>query len=297
VAEAPKRTSTLYLVATPIGNLEDISLRALRTLKEVDLIACEDTRRTARLLNHYGIKTPCESHHEHNEARHTRRILALLQEGKSVALVSDAGTPLLSDPGYALVSACREAGIPVVPIPGPSAAVVALTASGLPTDSFFFEGFLPPRKGLRRKRLQEIASIPATLVFHEAPHRLLAMLEDVIEVLGERRACLARELTKVHEEWLRGTLAEILAALRTRPQIQGEITLIVDRGKAAPAPARASWPASMAEHLEAEMQKTGASQKDALKAIARQRGISRKEAYRQLVLSRKQLAAQSAEES
>lgn len=297
MAEAQKRTSTLYLVATPIGNLEDISLRALRTLKEVDLIACEDTRHTARLLSRYGIGTPRESHHEHNEASHTRRILALLQEGKSVALVSDAGTPLLSDPGYALVSACRKAGIPVVPIPGPSAAVVALTASGLPTDSFLFEGFLPPRKGLRRKRLQEIASVPATLVFYEAPHRLLAMLEDMIEVLGERQACLARELTKIHEEWLRGTLPEILAALRTRPQIQGEITLIVDRGKAASALAQASWPASMAEHLEMEMQKTGAAQKDALKAIARQRGISRKEAYRQLVLSRKQLAAQSAEKS
>lgn len=297
MAEAAKRTSTLYLVATPIGNLEDISLRALRTLKEVDLIACEDTRRTARLLNHYRIATPYESHHEHNEARHTRRILALLQEGKSVALVSDAGTPLLSDPGYALVSACRKEGIPVVPVPGASAAVVALTASGLPTDSFLFEGFLPPRKGLRRKRLQEIASVPATLVFYEAPHRLLAMLEDMIEVLGERRACLARELTKVHEEWMRGTLPEILAALRFRPQIQGEITLIVDRGKAASVPAQASWPTSVAEHLEEEMQKTGASRKDALKAIARQRGISRKEAYRQLVLCRKEPASQSADKS
>jgi 16S rRNA (cytidine1402-2'-O)-methyltransferase len=297
VAEAPKRTSTLYLVATPIGNLEDISLRALRILKEVDLIACEDTRRTARLLNHYGIRTPRESHHEHNEASHTRRILALLREGKSVALVSDAGTPLLSDPGYALVSACREAGIPVAPIPGASASVAALTASGLPADSFFFAGFLPSRRSLRKKRLQEIASVPATLVFYEAPHRLLAMLEDAIEALGERRACCARELTKVHEEWLRGTLPEILAALRGRPQVQGEVTIIVDRGKAASAPAPASWPASMAEHLEAEMQRTGVSQKDALKAIARQRGISRREAYRQLVLSRKQLAMQSAEKS
>ncbi|MBZ5498794.1 MAG: 16S rRNA (cytidine(1402)-2'-O)-methyltransferase [Acidobacteriia bacterium] len=282
-------TSTLFLVATPIGNLEDISLRALRVLKEVDLVACEDTRHTARLLNHYGIKTPCESHHEHNEAGHTRRLLALLQEGKNVALVSDAGTPLLSDPGYTLVTACRKAGLSVIPIPGPSAIVAALTGSGLPTDSFFFAGFLPPRRGPRRKRLQEIADIPATLVFYEAPHRLEAALEDMVGILGARQACLARELTKIHEEWLQGTLPEILTALRTRPQIRGEITLIVDRGASVPPPAQASWPASIAEHLQEEMQKTGASRKDALKSIARQRGISRKDAYRQLLLARKSL--------
>lgn len=285
--EPMNRPATLYLVATPIGNLEDISLRALRVLKEVDLIACEDTRHTARLLTHFGITTPCESHHEHNEASHTRRLLALLLDGKSVALVSDAGTPLLSDPGYALISACRTAGLPVVPVPGPSAAVTALTASGLPTDSFFFVGFLPSRQGLRRKRLQEISAIPATMVFYEAPHRLLAVLEDMVGILGARDACLARELTKIHEEWLRGTLTEILDQLRSRAQIRGEITLVVNRGTPVSRSAEASWPASITQHLQEEMQRTGASRKEALKTIARQRGISRNDAYRQLLAQKK----------
>lgn len=288
--EEKKPTSTLFLVATPIGNLEDISLRALRVLREADLIACEDTRHTARLLRHYGIATPRESHHEHNEASHTRRLVDLLREGKNIALVSDAGTPLLSDPGYSLVTACRQEGFTVVPIPGPSAAVTALSASGLPTESFFFAGFLPPKKGLRRKKLQEIAGVPATLIFYEAPHRLVAALGDLCEVLGARQACLARELTKVHEEWLRGTLPEILATLRARPRILGEITLLVDRGTPESIPAQTGWPASIAQHLQEEMQRTGASQKEALKAIARQRGISRKEAYRQL-LACKQITA------
>jgi 16S rRNA (cytidine1402-2'-O)-methyltransferase len=291
--EEKKLTSILFLVATPIGNLEDISLRALRVLKEADLIACEDTRHTAKLLRHYGIATPRESHHEHNEANHTRRLLGLLREGKNIALVSDAGTPLLSDPGYSLVRACRQEGFTVVPIPGPSAVVTALSASGLPTESFFFAGFLPPKKGLRRKKLQEIAGVPATLIFYEAPHRLLAALEDLCEILGARQACIARELTKVHEEWLRGTLPEILAALRARSQILGEITLLVDRGSPETIPAQTGWPTSIARHLQEEMQRTGASQKEALKAIARQRGISRKEAYRQLLACKQITAANS----
>ena len=288
--EEETRTSTLYLVATPIGNLEDISLRALRVLREADLIACEDTRHTARLLRHYGIDTPRESHHEHNEARHTRRILDLLRAGKNIALVSDAGTPLLSDPGYSLVRACRQEGFKVVPVPGPSAAVAALTASGLPTESFFFAGFLPPRPGARRKKLREVAGVPATLIFYEAPHRMLAALEDLCEILGSRQACLARELSKIHEEWLHGTLPEILAALRARPQILGEITLLVDRGALDSVPAATDWPSSIAQHLQEEMQRTGASQKDALKAIARRLGISRKEAYRQLLVCKQTTA-------
>ena len=275
--------ATLYLVATPIGNLEDISLRALRVLKEVDLIACEDTRHTVRLLHHYGISTPCESHHEHNENIHTRRVLALLQEGKNIALVSDAGTPLLSDPGYTLVSACRDAGLAVVPVPGPSAIAAALTGSGLPTDSFFFAGFLPPRRGMRRRRLQEIAAVPATMVYYEAPHRLLATLEDMVEVLGARRACVARELTKIHEEWVRGTLPEILAEFSSRTSLRGEITLVVDRGAVVAQKAEASWPPSIAQHLHDEMQKTGAPRNEALKIVARQRGISRRDAYQLLL--------------
>ncbi len=280
------KSGTLYLVATPIGNLEDISLRALNTLKRVDLIACEDTRHTARLLEHYGIATPRESHHEHNEARHTERLLALLQEGKSIALVSDAGTPLLSDPGYVLVHACRNAGIAVTPIPGPSAAIAALTASGFPTDTFLFAGFLPPRKGPRRRRLQEIASIPATLIFYEAPHRLIPSLEDMVEILGDRQACLAREMTKIHEEWLRGTLVDIASAIRARPQIRGEITLVVARGSSALTQEQPVCPASIKQHLQQELLRTGASPKDALKAIARQRGLSRREAYRQLYVKK-----------
>jgi 16S rRNA (cytidine1402-2'-O)-methyltransferase len=276
-------SGTLFLVATPIGNLEDITLRALRVLKEVDLIACEDTRHTARLLRHYGIAKPCESHHEHNETAHTRRLLALLREGKNVALVSDAGTPLLSDPGYTLVTACREAGLAVVPVPGPSALAAALTGSGMPTDSFYFAGFLPPKQGMRRKRLQEIAAVPATLVFYEAPHRLLASVKDMVEIFGARRGCIARELTKVHEEWLSGTLPEILAELGTRTSLKGEITVVVERGTPGSTPAGEVWPASIAEHLREAMQRTGASHKDALKEVARQRGLSRREAYRRLL--------------
>ncbi len=287
MAEKTSSHSALFLVATPIGNLEDISIRALRVLKEVDLIACEDTRHTARMLHHYGISTPCESHHEHNENIHNRRLLTLLQEGKSIALVSDAGTPLLSDPGYTLVSACREAGLAVVPVPGPSAIAAALTGSGLPTDSFFFAGFLPPKQGMRRRRLQEIAAVPATLVFYEAPHRLLAALEDMVEILGARQTCVARELTKIHEEWVRGTLPEILAELTSRPHLRGEITLVVDRGAVVALPAEASWPPSIAQHLHDEMQKTGAARKEALKAVARQRGISRRDAYRLLLHDKK----------
>jgi 16S rRNA (cytidine1402-2'-O)-methyltransferase len=197
----------LYLVATPLGNLEDITLRALRILKEADLVACEDTRHTAKLLARYGITTPKESYHKFNEESRTRRFLELLREGKTIALVSDSGTPLISDPGYTLVAACRREGIPVTPIPGPSAAIAALVGSGLPTDTFLFAGFLPPRSSARRNRLEEVAPVPATLIFYEAPHRLLASLGDMVEVLGDRKACMVRELTKIHEEFLAGTLS------------------------------------------------------------------------------------------
>jgi len=274
-------TGTLYLVATPIGNLEDISLRALRILKEVDLIACEDTRRTARLLSHYGISTPRESHHEHNEVAHTPRLVEILRSGRNIALVTDAGMPLISDPGYPLVSACRKEGIRVVSVPGPSAVSTALAGSGLPADSFHFGGFLPPRAEARRRRLRELSTIPATLVLFEAPHRILLSLEDMVELLGERKACLARELTKIHEEWLHGTLTEILRILRSRASVQGEITLVIDRGQ--PAPEVATWPESIGEHLEEEMGRTGCARNEALKSVARQRGISRKEAYRLLL--------------
>jgi 16S rRNA (cytidine1402-2'-O)-methyltransferase len=267
----------LYLVATPVGNLEDITLRALRILKEVDLIACEDTRHTAKLLTHYGINTPRQSYHQFNEESRAPQFIQKLRDGKNIALVSDSGTPLVSDPGYEIVAACRREGIQVVPIPGPSAAIAALIGSGLPSENIFFAGFLPSRESVRKRRLEELADLPATLIFYEAPHRLLSSLEDMAAILGSRRATIARELTKVHEEFLHGTLPELLELMRARSKIQGEITIIVERGESTPVPT--GWPASIRQHLEQEMQKTGLPRNEALKFVAKQRGISRKQAY------------------
>ncbi|MDR1728859.1 MAG: 16S rRNA (cytidine(1402)-2'-O)-methyltransferase [Acidobacteriota bacterium] len=274
---------TLYLVATPIGNLEDITLRALRVLREVALVACEDTRHTSKLLAHYGIATPRKSYHEFNEECRVPQLLALLRAGEDVALVSDAGTPLVSDPGFEIVAACRREGLPVIPVPGASAAVAALVGSGLPSDSFHFAGFLPSRGGERRRRLEELSAIPATLVLYEAPHRLLDSLQDMADVLGPRRAALCRELTKMHEEFLCGTLPEVLDGLRERPEVRGEITLVVERGgEGGRAAAPPGYPASIKEHLDAELSGGALSRNEALKAVARKRGIRRKEAYRLL---------------
>ena len=273
----------LYIVATPIGNLEDITLRALRVLKEADLIACEDTRHTAKLLTRYGITTPRKSCHDFNEESRVPVLMQLLREGKNIALVGDAGTPLISDPGYKIVSACIREGIAVIPVPGACAAVAALAASGLPSDAFFFAGFLPPRAAARRRRLKEIADIPATLIFYEAPHRLIASLKDMAEVLGARRAALAREITKIHEEFLHGTLDEILETIRVRPEIRGEITLVIEgveeKGAREIMPV---FPESIREHLAEEMKKSGLPRNEALKTVARARGVSRRDAYRQL---------------
>jgi 16S rRNA (cytidine1402-2'-O)-methyltransferase len=267
----------LYLVATPIGNLEDITLRALRILREADLIACEDTRHTSKLLTRHNIGTPRESYHKFNEETRTPRLIQMLHEGKTIALVSDSGTPMVSDPGYELVSCCRKEGIPVVPVPGPSAAIAALIGSGLPADAFFFAGFLPPRASLRKRKLAELAHIPATLILFEAPHRLLASLEDMAAILGMRRACMARELTKIHEEFLHGTILELLDILRARPGIQGEITLIIERGENTTV--ESAWPESIKQHLDEEIERTGLPRNEALKTVARKRGISRREAY------------------
>ena len=279
---------TLYLVATPLGNLEDITLRALRILREVALVACEDTRHTSKLLTHYGITTPRRSYHEFNEESRVPQLLQLLRDGRDIALVSDAGTPLISDPGFEIVSACRREGIPVVPIPGASAAITALVGSGLPSDSFYFAGFLPSRAAARRSRLKELATIPTTLILYEAPHRLIDSLEDMAAILGERRVALARELTKIHEEFLCGTISEILDVLRARPEIRGEITLVMEKGEPAlPVP---DYPKSLSEHLHAELEKSGQTRNEALKTVARQRGLSRREAYR---LLEEELAEQS----
>jgi 16S rRNA (cytidine1402-2'-O)-methyltransferase len=268
---------TLFLVATPIGNLEDISPRAIRILREVGFIACEDTRHTSKLLTRYGIATPRKSYHEYNEEKRTRELMKALQEGMDIALVSDSGTPLLSDPGYEIVSACRREGMRVVPVPGPNAAVSALVGSGLPTDSFFFNGFLPARSSARKRRLEEISTIQATLIFYEAPHRLLGTLSDMVAILGPRQASVARELTKVHEEFLHGTLPELFQQLESRKKIQGECVIVVER--AAPGSPEISYPDSLREHLRQEIQETGLPRNEALKSIARKRGIPRRQAY------------------
>lgn len=266
---------TLYLVATPIGNLEDITLRALRILRdEVFMIACEDTRQTQKLLAHYTIRKPMVSYHEHNEASRTAELLAILERGDSVALVSDAGTPLLSDPGFRLVAAAVRSEIPVVPIPGASAALSALVASGLPTDSFLFLGFLPPKAAARQKKLASLAAETATLVAYESPHRILETLASIQETLGAREIVLAREITKLHEEFLRGTAAEIASQLETRPSIKGEITLVV--GRAAEKTAPVDDPAPAVELLEQQ----GMPRMDAIKTVAKQLGLPKREVYR-----------------
>ncbi len=217
---------TLFIVATPIGNLEDMTFRAVRVLKEVDLIAAEDTRHTKNLLNHYGINTPLTSYHEHNERNKAHQLVARLLRGESIAVVSDAGTPAISDPGFRVVVEAVEAGVRIVPVPGASALSTVLSASGLPTDRFVFEGFLPAKKRERRALLQTLRSEPRTCVFYEAPHRLSEALADIHEILGDREIVLAREVSKVHEEFLRGRLSEIIRGIANR-EIRGELTLVL----------------------------------------------------------------------
>jgi len=269
-------SGTLYIIATPIGNLEDITTRAVRILGEADLIACEDTRQTRKLLDRYSIAKPMVSYHEYNENTRSVDLLRDLEAGKNIALVSDAGTPLIADPGYRLVEQARDRGIPVIPIPGPSALLAALSASGLPTDSFSFHGFLPPKKGQRRKLLQELRPSQSTLVFFEAPHRILDALQDIGDLLGSRPVVLARELTKIHEEFLRGTAGELRAVLEKRTSVKGEITLMVGKGETAEVD-----DTPLAEAVEKLVQ-SGTSRMDALKTVARQRGLSKREVYKQL---------------
>jgi len=274
----------LYLVATPIGNLEDITLRAVRVLKEVDQIACEDTRQTQKLLNHYGITTRTVSYHEHNEMTRAAELVKEMQEGASVALVTDAGMPGISDPGYRLISLAIRHHVPVVPIPGASAFLAALVASGLPTDSFRFSGFLPAKRGERRAVLEAIRTSPRTQVFYEAPHRIVEALSDVVEVLGQNRhVVIAREVTKLHEEFLRGRASEVLETLKSRDGVKGEITLLI--GKAEEAEARVSTgdPArpGVRQRLGQIMAEEKLDEKAALKKLAKERGISKSEAYRE----------------
>ena len=269
-------TGTLYIVATPIGNLEDMTLRALRVLREAAVIACEDTRHTRKLLDHFTIGTPTVSYHEHNEAQRSAELVERLSRGESIALVSDAGTPLVSDPGHRLVAAAIAAGVPVVPVPGPSAAMGALSASGLATDQFRFCGFLPAKSGQRRKALEERKHEDCTLIFYEAPHRILDTLADAAEVFGPRPVVVARELTKMHEEFLRGSAAEVREQLGARPSVKGEFTLLIS-------------PAIKGEEVHEEasiedavgaLEQQGISRMEAIKQVARERGLGKREVYR-----------------
>jgi 16S rRNA (cytidine1402-2'-O)-methyltransferase len=275
----------LYLVATPIGNLEDITLRAVRVLKEVDVIACEDTRQTQKLLSHYNIATRTTSYHEHNEMTKSAELVKEMQEGASVALVTDAGMPGISDPGYRLITLAIRHHMPVVPVPGASAFLAALVASGLPTDSFRFSGFLPAKRGERRAALEAVKNSPRTLAFYEAPHRIVEALEDVVEVLsGARHVVVAREVTKIHEEFLRGRASEVLETLKAREVVRGEITLLI--GKAEGEDARvgadnSSARVSIRQRVQQIMAEEKIDEKAALKKVAKERGVSKSEAYRE----------------
>jgi 16S rRNA (cytidine1402-2'-O)-methyltransferase len=279
----------LYVVSTPIGNLEDITLRALRVLKEADVIACEDTRQTLKLLAHFDIPKRLVSYHEHNEITRAPEIVIELEQGAKVALVSDAGTPAISDPGYRLVSLCLRHGIQVVPVPGASALLAGLAASGMPIEQFVFAGFLPSRPTERRKSLRVLADEPRTIAIYEAPHRLLDTLEDALEILGNRPAVVAREVTKIYEEFLRGHLEDLVAAARKKAP-RGEMTLLIG-----PPDGHAQHPADaansrsvipLARQVEEIMKERGVDRKAALKFAARERGLTRREAYKQLLITR-----------
>lgn len=297
MTEPAATPGVLHVVATPIGNLEDITLRALRILGEVDLVACEDTRRTGSLLRRHGISTPTTSFFEHNERRKSPALLAALRSGKSVALVSDAGTPGLSDPGYRLVRDARRDGLPVVPVPGPNAAVAALSVSGLPTDRFLFVGFLPSRPGPRRRALLDLAAARPTLVFYESPVRVLAALVDLVEVLGDREAFLCREATKAHEEYVRGRLRDIHGHLSARGAVRGEIVLVVagagDPRKQGRSGGAGDHPRAAGvreveepEHLFARLAAEGRTRRDAVKEVARRLGLPAREVYRRVLATK-----------
>ena len=281
---------SLYLVATPIGNLEDITLRALRVLKEADLIACEDTRQTQKLLNHFAITTRTTSYHEHNEMTKSAELVKEMQEGASVALVTDAGMPGISDPGYRLITLAIRHHVPVVPVPGASAFLSALVASGLPTDSFRFNGFLPAKRGERRQALAAIKDSSRTQVFYEAPHRIVEALGDIVEVLGTNRpVVIAREVTKLHEEFVRDRAAEVLENLSSRDAVKGEITLLI--GKAEESDARVAAGASsvrvsISERVRQIMAEEKIEEKAALKKVAKERGVSKSQVYRELQRSK-----------
>jgi 16S rRNA (cytidine1402-2'-O)-methyltransferase len=278
--ETPR--GTLYLVATPIGNLEDITLRALRILKEVDKIACEDTRHTLKLLNHFEIHRPLVSYHEHNELTRAPELVLAMEQGASIALVSDAGMPLVSDPGHRLVSLCIRHHITVVPIPGPSAVIAALSASGLPNEEFVFLGFLPNRGSERRRALERLRIEERTLIFYEAPHRIADTIADALAILGDRPACIAREVTKLHEEFRRGKLFELVQSLEAHPA-RGEITLLIGPPEPVAIGGQVDTAKSIAARVDELMHQAKLDRKEALKLAAKERGITRRDAYRKIL--------------
>jgi 16S rRNA (cytidine1402-2'-O)-methyltransferase len=276
----------LYVVGTPIGNLEDITLRALRILKEVDQIACEDTRHTQKLLNHYEIRKPLVSYHEHNELTRAPELVLSLEQGAKIALVSDAGMPLVSDPGHRLVALCLRHHVPVVPVPGPSAILASLSASGLPNEEFLFIGFLPARSGERRRALERLRLEERTIILYEAPHRIAECVADAREVLGDRNACLAREVTKLHEEFRRGKLSELGASLEQQPA-KGEITLLIGSADPAESHTPVDPRQSLADRVEELIHQAKLDRKEALKLAAKERGLTRREAYDKIVEARR----------
>jgi 16S rRNA (cytidine1402-2'-O)-methyltransferase len=272
-------TGTLYVVATPLGNLEDITLRAIRVLREVSVIACEDTRRTVKILNRYEVRTPLFIFHEYNKVRAGLSILRRLRDGENVALVSDAGTPAISDPGYELVREAIGGGVPIEVVPGPSALIAALVVSGLPTDHFTFEGFLPARREKRRKAMQNLATEKRTMIFYESPQRVTSFLREAAEIFGDRRACVVRELTKIHEEILRGTLPELDAEISRRESVRGEITIVIGGGEK-------TVELSMEEIVKAALEDASGSSRDLSREIAERTGLSRKEVYAEILRQR-----------
>ncbi|MEX1000363.1 MAG: 16S rRNA (cytidine(1402)-2'-O)-methyltransferase [Thermodesulfobacteriota bacterium] len=269
-------SSTLYIVSTPIGNLEDITLRALNVLKEVDLIACEDTRTSKKLLSRYQIQKPLTSYHEHNEIEKAKELLSLLQEGKSVALITDAGTPGVSDPGFRIVKLASENGIQVIPIPGASAAIAALSISGLPTSSFTFLGFPPKQNKKLIEYLERVKGYPETLIFYESPKRIIKTLEAITEVFGERNASISREITKMYEETLRGPLSEIKSTLESRDSLKGEFVLVVEGDTRE----KADFDSKTIDDLLHYLKKEGHSLKDAVKQVATDSGVSKSKIYK-----------------
>jgi 16S rRNA (cytidine1402-2'-O)-methyltransferase len=269
-------SGVLYIVSTPIGNLEDITLRAIRVLKEADLAAAEDTRHTRHLFDRYQIETQLTSYHDHNKEKKAPILIARLLEGKSVALVSDAGTPGISDPGYFLINLAIDQNVPVVPIPGATAAVAALSVSGMPTDQFIFEGFLPARHLARRKRLQQLVREERTMIFYEAPHKIVRTIEDMLEVFGDRRVVITRELTKLHEETIRGKISECLNRLHSGT-IKGEFTIVVHGFSSEPL----KQDIDTADYLKDLILHRGLSKKEAISVAADELGLPKKDVYKE----------------